>query len=203
MPPRWGEEPSVELRRTTARLRVEHSIVGTIVVDQDETKGNPLTVEILDSIVDATSHDLPAVTAPEDRFAHAELTLRRCTVLGDVRVHALPLGENSIVTGCLHTLRRDTGCLRYSYAPVSHPGPPRYRCATDPARPHFTSTRYGHPGYCQLHTACDPLISTGAEDGAELGAFHDLYQPQSLSNLVGHLAEYVPLGVEAAVITAT
>lgn len=201
--PRWGEEPSVELRRTTARLRVEHSIIGTIVVDQDETKGNPLTVEILDSIVDATSHDLPAVTAPEDRFAHAELTLRRCTVLGDVRVHALPLGENSIVTGCLHTLRRDTGCLRYSFAPVSHPGPPRYRCATDPARPHFTSTRYGHPGYCQLHTSCDPLISAGAEDGAELGAFHDLYQPQRLSNLLGHLAEYVPLGVEAAVITAT
>ncbi|XUL93965.1 hypothetical protein ACQ86D_51260 [Streptomyces galilaeus] len=203
--PRWGAEPSVELRRTTTRLRVEHSIIGTIVVDQDETKGNPLTVEILDSIVDATSHDLPAVTAPEDRFAHAELTLRRCTVLGDVRVHAVPLGENSIVTGCLHTLRRDTGCLRYSYAPVSHPGPPRYRCVPTPelVRPHFTSTRYGHPGYCQLHPAHNPLISAGAKDGAELGAFHDLYQPQRLSNLLDRLAEYVPLGVEPAVITAT
>lgn len=203
--PRWGTEPSVELRRTTARLRVEHSIVGTIVVDQDETKGDPLTVEILDSVVDATSHDLPAVTAPEDRFAHAELTMRRCTVLGGIRAHALALGENSIVTGCLHTLRRDTGCLRYSYAPVAHPGPPRYRCVPTPesVRPHFTSTRYGHPGYCQLHPACDPSVSAGAEDGAEMGAFHDLYQPQRLSNLVGHLAEYVPLGVEAAVITAT
>ncbi|MEU6066891.1 hypothetical protein ABZ864_20985 [Streptomyces sp. NPDC047082] len=205
--PRWGAEPSVELRRTTARLRVEHSVIGTIVVDQDETKGNPLDIEILDSIVDATAHDLPALTAPEDRFAHAALTLRRCTVLGDVRVHLLALGEDSIVTGCLHTWRRDTGCLRYSYAPVSHPGPPRYRCVPGPGatapRPRFTSTRYGHPAYCRLHPSCDPLIAAGACDGSEMGAFHDLYQPQRLSGLVDHLAEYVPLGVEAAVITAT
>ncbi|MCQ4211103.1 hypothetical protein [Streptomyces longispororuber] len=203
--PRWGTEPSVELRRTTARLRVAHSVIGTIVVDQDESMGDPLDIELLDSIVDATAGDLPAVTGPEDRFAHAALTMRRCTVLGDVRVHVLPLAENSIVTGCLHTLRRDTGCVRYSYAPDSHPGPPRYRCVSPPGtvRPHFTSTRYGHPGYCQLHVSCDPLISAGAEDGAELGAFHDLYQPHRLSNLLDHLTEYVPLGVEAAVITAT
>ncbi|MFJ3306457.1 hypothetical protein ACIPSA_25700 [Streptomyces sp. NPDC086549] len=205
--PRWGAEPSVELRRTTARLRVEHSVIGTIVVDQDETKGNPLDIEILDSVVDATADDLPALTAPEDRFAHAALTLRRCTVLGDVRVHLLTLGEDSIITGCLHTWRRDTGCLRYSYARASHPGPPRYRCVPAPGttapRPLFTSTRYGHPAYCQLHSSCDPLIAAGASDGSELGAFHDLYQPQRLSSLVDHLAEYVPLGVEATVITAT
>ncbi|WP_329544984.1 hypothetical protein OG548_10060 [Streptomyces sp. NBC_01356] len=205
--PRWGAEPSVELRRTTARLRVERSVIGTIVVDQDEVAGNPLDIEILDSVVDATDRELPALTAPQDRFAHAALTLLRCTVIGDVRAHVLTLGEDCVITGCLHTQRRDTGCLRYSYAPVSHPGPPRYRCLPDPAshapRPRFTSTRYGHPGYCQLHSTCDPLIAAGAQDGAEMGAFHDLYQPQRLSNLVGHLAEYVPLGVEAAVITAT
>ncbi|MFI7407081.1 hypothetical protein ACIBU0_00140 [Streptomyces sp. NPDC049627] len=199
--PRWGAEPSVELRRTTARLRVERSVIGTIVVDQDETKGNPLDIGIEDSIVDATADDLPAVTAPEDSFAHAALRLRRCTVLGEVRVQTLPLGEDSIITGCLRTVRRDTGCLRYSYAPESHSGPPRHQCAA--IRPLFTSTRYGHPAYAQLHAACDPSISAGAEDGSEMGAFHDLYQPQRLSNLRDLLAEYVPLGVEAAVITAT
>jgi hypothetical protein len=205
--PRWGAEPSVELRRTTARLRVEHSVIGTIVVDQDEPKGEPLDIEILDSIVDATAHDLPALTAPEDRFAHAALTMRRCTVFGDVRVQLLALGEDSIVTGCLHTWRRDSGCLRYSYAPPSPAGPPRYRCvpasgSTTP-RPVFTSTRYGHPAYGQLHHACAPSISAGAEDGAEMGAFHDLYQPQRLHNLIDRLAEFVPLGTEPAVITAT
>jgi hypothetical protein len=67
----------------------------------------------------------------------------------------------------------------------------------------FTSTRYGHPAYGQLHGACDPLIFAGAEDGAEMGAFHDLYQPQRLHNLIDLLAEFVPLGIEPAVITAT
>lgn len=205
--PRHGEEPSVELRRTTARLLVEHSIIGSVVVDQDETRGDPLTVEILDSIVDATDRELPALTAPEDHSAHVALTLRRCTVLGAVRVDLLTLGTDSIITGRLHTRRRGTGCLSHSYAPPGHPGPPRHACLPTPeapaVRPHFTSTRYGHPGYGQLHPACDPRIATGAEDGAEMGAFHDLYQPQRLSGLLGHLTEYVPLGVEAAVITAT
>jgi hypothetical protein len=213
--PRQGEEPSIELRHTTARLRVERSIVGTILVDQDETRAEPLTVEAHDSILDATSHRMAAVTGPDDRAAYIDLMLRRCTVFGAVRCYALALGEDSIITGILCVTRRDVGCLRYSYADAGHGSPPRYRCQPDLAmaetgvlggnrvRPRFTSVRYGTPAYGQLHASCADGVRTGADDGAEMGAFHHLFQPQRLANLAGHLAEFVPLGIDAAVITAT
>ncbi|MEV6034105.1 phage tail protein [Nonomuraea sp. NPDC052116] len=205
--PRHGEEPSIELRRTTARLRVERSIVGTILVDQDETAGEPLIVEAYDSIIDATGRELAAVTGVDARNAYADLTLRRCTVLGQVRVHLLRLAEDSIVTGCVHVARRDAGCARHSYVSYAcHGGPPRYRCPPDSdnrLRPRFTSVRYGTPGYCRLHETCADAIRTGAEDGAEMGAFHDLFEARRLANLVDHLDGFVPLGVDAAVINAT
>lgn len=205
--PRHGEEPSIELRRTTARLRVERSIVGTIFVDQDETASEPLIVEAHDSIIDATDRELAAVTGVEARSAYADLTLRRCTVLGEVRVYLLRLAEDTIVTGCLHVARRDIGCVRHSYASYAgHGGPPRHRCPPDSEnrlRPRFTSVRYGTPAYCRLHETCADAIRSGAGDGAEMGAFHDLFQARRLANLVDHLDEFIPLGVDAAVITAT
>jgi hypothetical protein len=45
-------------------------------------------------------------------------------------------------------------------------------------RPVFTSRRYGRPGYCQLDLCTDPGIREGASDQSEMGAFHDLFQPQ-------------------------
>ena len=41
---------------------------------------------------------------------------------------------------------------------------------------------------------------TGAEDRSEMGAFHDLYQPQRAANLRQRLAEYTPAGADAGVI---
>jgi hypothetical protein len=215
--PSHGEESSIELRRTTARLRVERSIVGTIMVDQDEVATEPLVVDVLDSILDSTSPELAALTAPENRPAYVELTLRRSTVFGELAAYLLRLGEDSIVTGCLTVARRDTGCLRYSYAPPG--GPARHRCQPDlviaaaaPAdqelaarrvRPRFSSVRYGRPDYAQLHPTCADGIRTGAEDGSEMGAFSSLHQPQRLAALTDQLASFVPVGVDAGVIPAT
>src|SRR4029078_11064515 len=37
--------------------------------------------------------------------------------------------------------------------------------------PSFTTTLYGQPAYAQLLLSCPLEISTGAEDGSEMGAF--------------------------------
>ncbi len=65
--------------------------------------------------------------------------------------------------------------------------------------PAFTSTRYGDPGYGQLHTSCPEQIRTGADDGSEMGAFHHLKQPQREANLCTALDEYLRFGLEAGI----
>ena len=63
--------------------------------------------------------------------------------------------------------------------------------------PSFTAHRYGRPAYCQLLRSTPLEIRAGADDEAEMGAFHDLYQPQRETNLVVRLDEYLRLGLEA------
>ena len=67
-------------------------------------------------------------------------------------------------------------------------------------RPRFTSTRYGNPAYCQLACDCATEIKRGADDESEMGAFHDLYQPQREANLLARLEEYTPAGMEAGIL---
>lgn len=70
-------------------------------------------------------------------------------------------------------------------------------------RPRFTSTRYGYPGFCQLAEDCAVEITRGADDESEMGAFHDLFQPQRAANLTARLAEYMPAGMDAGIIYAS
>jgi hypothetical protein len=69
--------------------------------------------------------------------------------------------------------------------------------------PAFTSLGYGQPGYCQLRISAPEQIRTGADDEAEMGAFHDLFQPQRESNLRTRLDEYLRFGLEAGVFYET
>lgn len=69
--------------------------------------------------------------------------------------------------------------------------------------PAFTDLRYGRPAYGQLSSACPIEIRAGADDEAEMGAFHDLYQPQRVTNLDVRLQEYLRVGLEAGVFFAS
>jgi hypothetical protein len=66
--------------------------------------------------------------------------------------------------------------------------------------PRFNSVRYGHPAYCQLSSLAAVEITAGADDEAEMGVFHDLYQPQRSANLKTRLDEYIPAGMDVGVI---
>jgi hypothetical protein len=67
-------------------------------------------------------------------------------------------------------------------------------------RPKFKSTHYGHPGYAQLSSNTAQEIHSGSESRAEIGVFEKLRQPQRLANLSIRLAEYLPYGLDAAII---
>ena len=68
-------------------------------------------------------------------------------------------------------------------------------------RPLFTQRALRH---ARLRAArrpgCAEEIRRGAEDGSEMGAFHDLFQPQREDNLRARLDEYTPAGSDAGLI---
>jgi hypothetical protein len=226
--PQRPTEASLELFDVRARLRIEHSITGPIQINEDEVGADPIPVEIADSIVDATDPQREAIGAPGRAVAHAIATIKRCTVFGIVDLHAVELAENSIFMDCVNVARRQIGCMRFCYVPPGCRTPRRYRCQTDlveravresvddlaaqqamiacerlRVRPQFTSDQYGTPGYAQLGLGCAQEIRTGADDESEIGAFHDLYQPQREANLQARLDENTPAGMDVGIIFAT
>lgn len=207
--PRNQEEAGLELFDTSACVQVEHSVLGTILVDTGEDRAEPNPVHVSDSIVDATGPGLDAVAAPDGRHAYAVLHARRTTVFGAVRSHAVARLQDCIVTGEVQVARRQSGCVRFCWLPPGSRTPPRFHCepelSGDPDRvvPRFTSTRYGTPGYAQLDLGCADEVRRGAEDGSEMGAFHDLFQPQREDNLRQRLQEYTPAGCDAGIVFVT
>ncbi|MET9394041.1 hypothetical protein ABZY20_27145 [Streptomyces sp. NPDC006624] len=199
--PHSPEEPSIVLDRTTACLRIEHSVLGTIEVIGDEVSEDPLDIHLSDSVLDATADDREALSAPDCRHAHAVLHLHRTTVIGEIHTHAVRIAENSVFTGRLHVARRGIGCLRHCRVPTGSRTPRRHRCPD--TAPLFTSLRYGTPWYGLLADRCPEEIRRGADDGAELGAFHDLYRPQREDGLRARLAEYTPAGTDAGIFFVT
>jgi hypothetical protein len=69
--------------------------------------------------------------------------------------------------------------------------------------PNFNNERYGGPLYCQLADSCADEIKLGADDESEMGAFHDLFQPQREANLLARLQEFTPAGMDIGIIHAT
>lgn len=222
--PERGNEPSIHLINSDARLLIDHSIVGSILITLDTVAGDPLVVRVIDSIIDATGDGREAISAPDCRLAHAILTIERTTVFGEVLVHAVELGENSIFTGLMTVGRRQIGCLRFCTVPPGSRTPRRYRCQPDGVlaavaegpdretlraaeilrvRPLFDAVRYGRPDYARLSLACAPEITRGADDESEMGVFHDLYAPQRAANLRARLDEYAPAAMDAGIIYAS
>jgi hypothetical protein len=216
--PRRPAEPSLQLFNTPyVCVNVEHSIVGSIQINQDEVRAEPVRILVSDSVLDATSPEREALGSPDWRVAHARLSVARSTVFGRVQAHAIDLAENSIFEGRVEVARSQWGCMRFCYVTPRSRTPRRYNCqpdlaeqAADPAaaqrervRPQFDSVRYGTPTYCRLAESCAEDIKRGAEDGSEMGVFHDLFEPQREANLRARLDEYTPAGTDAGVIFAS
>jgi hypothetical protein len=226
--PRRPAEPSLELTDVRSKVCIEHSIVGAIQIHENEVRLEPIPVAISDSIIDATDEGRQAIGAPGGGIAHTTLTVVRTTVFGIVDVHAMQLGENSLFTSCVNVARRQIGCMRFCYVPAGCRTPRRYSCQpdgviaavkeriADPAkgaseianekqrvRPQFNADLYGKPQYAQLAETCAVEIVRGADDGSEMGAFHDLFQPLREANLRARLDEYTPADMNVGIFFAS
>jgi len=124
--------------------------------------------------------------------------------------------SNSLFDGLVSIARRQEGCVRYSYLPPKSATPRRHRCQPDlvmtdlpsaeAAReamrvtPAFTSIHFATPAYGQLTRTTAHEIRTGADNGAEMGVWNLLQQPQREANLALALDEYLRFGLEAAAL---
>ena len=224
-PPSSAPLPSLLVESPDVSIELESSISGPIgAVDGAH-------VFIRNSIIDAGSETRLAygdvslfnTNSPPSpnsfEQSGAPLQIVNSTIIGKVSTLTMELASNTIFLADLddgdlwpapvYAERLQAGCVRFSYVPPGSRLPRLYRCQPaeleDAARlrPVFTSLRYGDAGYCQLSQLCAVEIREGADDQAEMGAFHDLYQPQREANLNSSLGEYLRFGLEAGVFFAS
>jgi hypothetical protein len=203
-------QPSLVVESPAARVEIRQSIVGGLRL----AAGGRACIE--NSIVDAGAPTHIAFTGIEadapQTVPGAALSLIQSTVIGKVHTVQLDLVSNSIILAEAGTWPRpvmaqkvQTGCVRFSYLPLDAQAPRRHYCQPAKAedisrvRPKFSSLTYGAPGYCRLSARCAPEIKEGADDEAEMGVWHDLYQPQRETNLRLRLEEYLRCGLEAGI----
>jgi hypothetical protein len=207
-------QPSIIVEHPFTTLRLERCITGPlrIVAESD------VTVELVDCIVDAGSPEGLAYAGTATDAPGAAITLNECTVIGKVHARQITLASNCIffarraatdppATAPVRVERRQEGCIRFTFVPAGSITPRRHRCVPDgdepPVLPHFTSLRFGDPGYCQLRSATATTIRHGAKDEGEMGVMHALFQPQRETNLRIRLDEYLRFGLHAGVFYAT
>ncbi len=221
--PAQPSTPRITVESQYTKINIDKSIIGGMrTVDGAE-------VDIANSILDAGkdtsvafsgSFDAIFSSPPEETLKPgATLTVKNCTIIGKIYTKMFKHVSNSIFLASLEEFdlwptavmaeRLQKGCVRFSYIPLGSKAPRKYKCQPEKeedafrVRPLFTSLNYGNPGYCQLTTNCPIEIREGADDGAEMGACHDLYQPQREANLRARLDEYLRFGMEAGIFYAT
>lgn len=129
--PMHPTQPSLIVTNPNVTVVLEHCIVGAI----HTTPTTKMTIS--DSIVDATDPTFMAftsVTDPENE-AGGELTVNGSTVIGPVRATSMPLISNTIVHAGgevpVRSVRKQSGCVRFSYVPPGSVTPRRFRCQPD------------------------------------------------------------------------
>jgi hypothetical protein len=214
---------SIKVTDVGGSLSIDSSILGRIQIINDVQRGEPLSVVLRDSIVDAREGTEGAVDGIGASYPWAMLTFVRCTVFGTVTAHSIDLAENSIFTEPVRVVRRQVGCVRFCYVPPGSRTPRRYHCQPDLALaqakkhkappeeidqilarivPRFDSMQYGTPEYCRLALWCPDEIARGADDQSEMGVFHDTFMAQRAENLRTRLDDYTPAGMETGIFPA-
>jgi hypothetical protein len=187
-PPRPGDGPAASLEAAampSLTVELTRCIAGPLWLP-GEISG--LTVER--SILDGGAG--VALAGPGGAGSGPPVTFDACTVFGEVRVRQLRHAENTLFTAPVSVSHSTESAVDFCHLP-----------AAAAAAPAFTSTVYGQPGYAQLAAGNSKEIAAGARDGAEIGVFHALRQPQRQANLPGTIAEYLRWGYEATVVFVT
>lgn len=134
--------------------------------------------------------------------------LEYVTLLGGLTARRLQASD-SILGGTVTVPLNETEldhCVRYSRIDASTKVLTRF-CT--PSAPLFVEldfsdgrrpAHFGEPGCGVLHPACPRAIRSGAEDGGEMGAFHDRRYSLALEAVSAKLQDFLPLGLDAVLI---
>jgi hypothetical protein len=206
--------PVITIESATTVVEIEDSIVGPIRVGPD------IAVQLKNCIVDAGDAANVAMADLKGSGPAGSWKIENCTIRGKVSVSVLELASNTIFLSDLATgddpidwpaplfvQRRQEGCVRFCWVPPNARAPRRYQCLPTEGgplvRPTFTSFRFGDAAYGQLGRFCPEAVRCGADDESEIGAFHNLLQPQREAQLEARLLEYLRFGLEAGIFYAT
>jgi hypothetical protein len=214
--PNYPGKPAILIEAAGAKLNACKSILGSLFV------GVEATAIIADSIVDAASPTEPAYVATNAPTPGGALSMTACTVIGKVYATLFTLISDCIFiarltqadqtgspppwSAALWAVRKQQGCVRFSYLPADAITPRQFECVTDAAgnpRTAFYSLRYGDPGYAKLFPSTSDTIRRGADDGGEMGAFHFLLAPMRETDLRTRMQEYLPVGLEFGIFYQT
>lgn len=93
-----------------------------------------------------------------------------------------------------------SGCLRFSrVSRLQSKGGMRYSQVSQDHISMF-NTIFGQRSCAVLHPASPSSVRQGAEDGTEIGAYHNQYYSLLADAVVDKLKDYLPLGIEAVVV---
>lgn len=153
----------------------------------------PCEISIANSALDPDDAHTEALVAEK-----SPVRLERCTVTGAVRVKELFASE-SIFMKTASVVDPQKGCVRYSR--ISEGGntlPLLYKCTTGPAA--FCSNHPWKSNYLKLKRTCRQDACTWAENGGEIGAYHQALYTLKTKNLMMKFEEYLPVGLTPVLI---
>lgn len=153
----------------------------------------PVDLQVADTVIDTLGVAGGALSAAE-----GTCQLDRVTILGDTAVRQLDASE-VLFDGDVEVLDRFRGCVRYSRVPVGATLPRKHR-VVEGVKVAFVSVDRDHPAHARLSDLTDQAVRRGAEDGSEMGAFHDRRFAQQGEALATRLAEFTPVGLDTGIV---
>ncbi|MBC8211745.1 MAG: hypothetical protein H8E21_11845 [Gammaproteobacteria bacterium] len=130
--------------------------------------------------------------------------LQYCTILNRSIVEKL-FASDCIFNGLIRkdhnpASKPGKGCVRYSSLLPTQDSGELYLFHTQAVKAVFKTEIFPRAGCGVLHCANPTQISTGAEDGAEMGAYHHLYLSARTQAVLKKLEDFLPAGMQAVVI---
>ena len=196
--PAGPTDPSLLVRPGGTQLDLLRSITGPIRVRE----GSSAT--LTDCILDAGGPTRRAYNSTAGQtLPGGALALEACTVIGRVGCESLS-ASNSILTGTTDVVRRQEGCLRFSFAPLASATPRHYRCQPTAGKAGRTSRASRRSGTARRPTASSPTArprrSLAVPTTSPRWAPSTSCSPRSVrSDLRARLDEYLRVGLEVGI----
>jgi hypothetical protein len=202
-------EPSIVVTSIGVSLTLSSCISGPIGI----AAGGSACIS--SSIIDSCCPSNVAYAGSDLASAGADLRIEDCTVIGKLWTRTMQLASNTIFIArrprhdpwkaAIWSSRVQVGCVRFCFVPNDNITPKKYRCLPDdPSHeaelwPNFITLQYGHPSYAMLSGYVPVAVWTGADNGAEMGAFHGTEETLGIRNVQLCAPEYLPVGLEAGI----